>query len=133
MTKTKKKKISTKPSNLKELSEPEALQTHRIAINELDAQLVHLLTERFKRAAKISEIKQSEGIPIRQKKREVEIITRAVSLCPIEEVRKDIKNVFGEILKSSRRLQELTLKRNWLIPLTTEVSKRGTRSSQKKK
>ena len=58
----------------------DSLKNARTKINEIDAKMAELFTERMKAAAEIAEYKKERGLPIYDKAREDEVILKNSAL-----------------------------------------------------
>ncbi|MBU0727536.1 chorismate mutase [Patescibacteria group bacterium] len=78
----------------------------RKQIDEIDKNIIKLLSRRFKLAPKLAKFKKAEGLPILDKKRELEVIDKLEKLAKKEGLDlKFIKKLWVEILKESRKIQ----------------------------
>jgi chorismate mutase len=89
----------------------EDLQKIRDDIDETDREIIRLLVRRCVFSEKVSKIKQKEGLPVFDGKREIDLLKE------MEEYSQKLgmsaeftKPIFQEILHQSRRLQEIAMK-----------------------
>ncbi|MCL2099102.1 MAG: chorismate mutase [Oscillospiraceae bacterium] len=75
----------------------------RAQIDNTDMQIINLLRERFGTVKQIGEYKKAAGLEVLQKSREAEILNNITG-----EYRDYILNIYKEILKNGRKLQEDT-------------------------
>jgi len=77
----------------------------RKKIDELDEQLVHLISERAKAADAIGELKHHSGLPVYEPKREQAVFdhVRAVNPGPLPDA--EIQHIFERIMDVMRSLQ----------------------------
>ncbi|WP_048056129.1 chorismate mutase [Pyrococcus sp. ST04] len=73
------------------------LKSLRREIDEIDRQIIALLEKRLDIARQIGEIKKNLGLPIEDKEREVEILSRAGRF----------REIFEKILEVSKDVQRL--------------------------
>jgi len=87
--------------NLKKINEL------RKSINRIDENFVKLLSERRKISSKIVELKELSSKPIRDKKREQELLERIIKLAEDKNVDVYlIKKIFYTIIEDSIRIQQ---------------------------
>ena len=84
----------------------DSLKNARVKINEIDAKMAELFTERMKAAAEIAQYKKERGLPIYDKTREDEVIMRNSSLVKEEEIREFYVNFLKSNMAVSRAWQE---------------------------
>ncbi|QQR82944.1 chorismate mutase [Candidatus Peregrinibacteria bacterium] len=78
----------------------------RKQIDLVDQQIVHLMAERFKLSQQIADFKRTQGLSLRDKAREAELIERLVSYGKKEHLsRPFIHKLYERILIEARRLQ----------------------------
>ena len=86
----------------------EKLKEYRKNIDRIDKQIIELLKERFEISKKIGKYKKQNNLPVKNKKREKQIIQkRKGSLEKTSLDSKFIKKIFKLILKESQRIQKL--------------------------
>ena len=81
------------------------LKDFRNQIDEIDALIAKLLSERFALAAKIAEYKKERGLDILQKDRENEVLNNISGRVDNEEYREYVLKIYKEILEASKDLQ----------------------------
>ena len=84
----------------------DSLKNARTKINEIDAKMAELFTERMKAAAEIAEYKKERGLPIYDKAREDEVILKNSALVEEEEIREFYVNFLKSNMSISRAWQE---------------------------
>ena len=77
----------------------------RRTIDQLDQEIVTLLTQRFQAAYRIGEIKREAGIEILDGKREQEILDRLAENLEDESMRSHLIRIYETIFKESREYQ----------------------------
>ena len=77
----------------------------RERIDELDAKLLELLSERAKCVMKIGEIKQKEKVDVLVPQRETELLERLISLNNGPMTNKMVLHIFQEIIDTLKQLQ----------------------------
>lgn len=86
------------------------LKLFRKKMDAIDEKLAILLVERMELSQKIAGYKQKIKLPLRDKKRESELLDMWVKNIDDSEIRKEIVKIFKSILSSSRCLQKKNLK-----------------------
>ncbi len=82
----------------------EKLLEYRQEIEEIDSQLIELLSKRMKLSSKIGEYKRCNGLPVYDPKREEEL--KEKNLSKVEpELQVAYKEIFDVILKVSKDIQ----------------------------
>ncbi|OLE53773.1 MAG: chorismate mutase [Acidobacteria bacterium 13_1_20CM_3_53_8] len=83
----------------------ESIERWRAAIDAVDEELLRLLNERARLAAKVAELKVSGELPIRDCERETAVLThmRRANRGPLDE--RAVSRIYGRILAESRRVQ----------------------------
>jgi len=82
------------------------MQQIRNQIDTIDKKIITLLGKRFKLVPKLAKLKKKEGLPIQDKKREVEMLSRLQKEAKKQKVDpKLVKKLYIEILKESRKIQ----------------------------
>lgn len=76
----------------------------RKKIDNVDRQIIKLLSERQSIVKKIAKIKKENNLPIINKEREEEVIRKAKGMNKINPV--FVENLFNLIIKESRRVQK---------------------------
>ncbi len=88
------------------------LENLRKEINNLDEQLIKLLSERRKLSEKIVELKAIDNIPLRDETRETELLKRIVRIAETNGLEVNfVKRIFYEILDDSIRVQQSYLQK----------------------
>ena len=84
----------------------------RARIDELDEQLVALLSERASCALAIGKLKEAAGVPIYQPAREADVLrhVRAVNQGPLDD--DAIGRLFERVIDEARRLERQAVDRN---------------------
>jgi chorismate mutase len=84
----------------------------RARIDELDEQLVALLSERASCALAIGKLKEAAGVPIYQPAREADVLrhVRAVNQGPLDD--DAIGRLFERVIDEARRLERQAVNRN---------------------
>jgi len=88
-----------------------AIERWRDEIDAIDAELLHLLNRRAGIALDVGRRKRGAGLPLRDAKRERQILTRARSLTRGPLGPAAIERLFRAILAESRRVARRTLAR----------------------
>lgn len=83
------------------------LTTFRTTIDEIDNNIVDLLSERFKVVSQIAQFKRENSIPIEDKKREMELFALLTQKCEFHSV--EVKRIFTAIYNNSKRIQRRSL------------------------
>ncbi|MBN2086787.1 chorismate mutase [Candidatus Peregrinibacteria bacterium] len=82
------------------------MQKVRNEINKIDKEIISLLSKRMKLAIKIGKMKKAEGLPIRVRKREGEIMDMYLKKAKKLGLNTSfIKKLFSRIFRESRRIQ----------------------------
>jgi len=83
----------------------ESIERWRAAIDAVDEELLRLLNERARLAAKVAELKVSGELPLRDCEREAAVLThmRRSNRGPLDE--RAVSRIYGRILVESRRVQ----------------------------
>lgn len=86
----------------------EDIKKLRDKIDEIDSQLLMLLRERFSTAKEIGKNKKDNNVPIRDIKREKEVLLNIANKAKEQGIKdvKEIKKIFRSIMKSSREIQK---------------------------
>ncbi|RLI05915.1 hypothetical protein DRO26_00720 [Candidatus Bathyarchaeota archaeon] len=85
----------------------EELSQIRRKIDDIDEKIVRLLVERFKLVAEVFRIKQKQGLPIVDVKRENQILTRVGTFAEKEGIKKEfMEEIFRKILDSSVKFEK---------------------------
>lgn len=83
------------------------LEKVRKKIELIDERLVLLLTKRFKLARKAYEIKNKLGLPIKDQRRETEVLEKAKKHAENLKLNKSfISKLFKEIIRESKKIQK---------------------------
>lgn len=82
-----------------------AVEDLRKQIDEIDRRLVSLFNERARIAIEIGKLKKSQGLPIKAKDREQEVIDRAAQSSAGPLSQKSISRLFRTIISEMRKLQ----------------------------
>ena len=82
------------------------LKNFRDRIDKIDDKLVSLLNERTTYSKKIGEIKNQYGLELIDYSREIEVINKIVKKSSGIIPEKDLKNIYREIIASSRKIQK---------------------------
>jgi chorismate mutase len=90
---------------------PEELLNLRRGIDEVDAQIVQLLIQRFGLTEQVGELKARQSLEAFDPKREADKLDRLVALCEgsqldPELVRELFSRIMQEVVKNHRRLRE---------------------------
>jgi chorismate mutase/prephenate dehydratase len=85
----------------------EAIEKHREAIDEIDAQIVSLLAERVNKAAETGRIKKEAGLPLVDPVREAEVLDRVASLAGNRLDSRVLRRIYGQIIEAARSVQQL--------------------------
>lgn len=80
------------------------LENERLAINQIDQQLMHLLEERFKLTEKIGQIKRQNGLPVYDATREAAIFQKIDD--ESFQYQDEIKKVYQAIMTISKEQQK---------------------------
>lgn len=84
----------------------EKLKEYRKNIDRIDKQIIELLEERFEISKKIGKYKKQNNLPIKNKKREKQIIQRRIKSLENTNLKpRFIKKILKFILKESRTIQ----------------------------
>jgi chorismate mutase len=79
----------------------------RNAIEVIDRRIVTLLAQRIALGLRAASAKRSQGLPLKDKKREAEVIERAIADARSHNLsEKAVKKIFEHIVDMSRRAQE---------------------------
>jgi len=84
---------------------PLKLDVFRKEIDQLDEELVAILVKRLEISKKIAVYKKSEGLKIRDRNRERELIKNRVKDIKDPKLRNEIADIFEAILSGSRSIQ----------------------------
>ena len=87
------------------------LKELRIQIDKIDRQIISSLIERKKLVAHVAEHKIKNGLPIKNRDRERELITAKISLAQGELEAEFVQKVFRLIIEHSCQLQEKLFKK----------------------
>ena len=89
----------------KQSKNPE-IKEHRRQIDKIDNQILKLLKERFEISKKIGKYKKQNNLPVKNKKREKQLLEKNKSKAKDFNLKPDfVKKLFRLILKESRRIQ----------------------------
>ena len=91
----------------KERPEGSDLERHRERIDSIDDALVRLLCQRARVAMKIGVIKKKSGMPVRCRKREDEVLARAVEQADGTMPPESIQRLFRAIIAETRMIETL--------------------------
>jgi chorismate mutase len=85
-----------------------SLEKHRVAINNIDFQLIELLGYRFHHIKQISQIKKLHNLPIQDKEREAQIQKNIELLLHLHNlpVEQEINTIFESIINESKKYQK---------------------------
>jgi chorismate mutase len=83
----------------------QALRQQRIAIDELDLELLHLINRRAQAIAEIARLKRENSLPVSDEAREAAILNAVVERNSGPLNAASLRRIFGSILAESRRLQ----------------------------
>lgn len=104
------KKSSQYKSNREDASEK--INTYRKKIDHIDAEILDLLGKRISLILMIGSIKKSLKMPIRSVLREQKLLETLKSMAKQKKIPPElIKNIYNQILSSSRSLQKQTKSR----------------------
>lgn len=78
----------------------------RNEIDAIDQSIFELLQRRFKIAQRIGRQKSKSGLPVQDKTREQEVLSRINSATSNELMRSSLRSVYNEIFNQSRAAQE---------------------------
>ncbi|HBV67053.1 MAG TPA: chorismate mutase [Clostridiales bacterium] len=81
------------------------LNNARIEINRIDREIVLLLEKRFDFVAKIGKFKKENNLPVYDPEREKIVISNCISYLNNKEYSKAIKDVYRQIMDSSKELE----------------------------
>ena len=90
----------------------EPLQQARDRIDKIDAELARLFTDRMEAAEEIAALKQAKGLPIRDPKREAEVLARNLERIENSVLRPHYKAVLESMMACSRAYQAELLGRD---------------------
>lgn len=91
----------------KKQSKNQGIKEHRKQIDEIDNQILELLKERFEISKKIGKYKKQNNLPIRNKKREKQLLEKNKNKAKDFNLKPDfVKKLFRLVLKESRRIQK---------------------------
>lgn len=82
------------------------LRKLRTKINKIDTEIAKLIVSRLEFSKKIGELKKIAGIKIHDLDREKEILEKITKKITNSDAFKEIKRVFKEIFKISRKIQK---------------------------
>jgi chorismate mutase len=85
--------------------DPMTIEDWRIEIDAIDDQLLELLNRRARIAVIVGQSKEIEGMALRDRAREREVIERALNKNPGPLDEQALKNLFSCIIRESRRIQ----------------------------
>ena len=77
----------------------------RQRIDRIDRQLLRLLARRAALAQRVGRIKQQQGLPVFDGKRETAVLRQAVRANPGPLSRASVRQIFREILRQSRQVE----------------------------
>lgn len=86
------------------------LNSFRSKMDEIDQALVKALIERMKLSQEIAQYKEIHGIPVRDEKREAELLRERMGHADSDEMAEAVRTVYEAILQASRDLQHKTMK-----------------------
>jgi len=101
----------TDPASAPDNGTGDELSLQRRRIDAIDERLTALFRERMAVSETIAAYKNRKGIPVRDPKREEELLARAASRVP-EELREDVRCLYETILERSRNAQERRIVRS---------------------
>lgn len=78
----------------------------RTKINEIDKELVRLFEERMKAVSDVLKYKKEHNLEVFDKKREVELIEKNLSLLEDESLKEYYLSFFKALLETSKKYQE---------------------------
>ena len=82
------------------------LERYRIKIDLVDQQIITLLSDRMKTSLKIGKYKNRNKLPIQDKTRELEMISRYIKMATLHRLNPNyIKKLYAIILSQSRSVQ----------------------------
>ena len=84
--------------------EEDDLESLRLALDTIDAQLVPLFVQRQEIARMIGDFKKSRGLPVRDSRREASVLESRAAMAP--EYAQSIKELYEQILHLSREVQQ---------------------------
>jgi len=85
----------------------EKLKEYRKNIDRIDKQIIGLLKKRFEISKKIGEYKKQNNLPVKNKKREKQLIEKRIKSLEKTSLKPGfIKKIFKLILKESRKIQK---------------------------
>ncbi|MGI8470169.1 MAG: chorismate mutase [Pyrinomonadaceae bacterium] len=87
------------------------LEDWRNEIDSIDAEIICLLNQRAKLARKIGTLKATAGLPITDSEREEKILRGVCNLNRGNLTDETIVRIFREILRSSKQIQNETIKK----------------------
>lgn len=87
------------------------LQTCRQEIDEIDAKLTDLFTQRMKIAEEVAAYKQAKGLPVLDSKREKEKLDKIAKNAEDERSGRELCELFSKIMELSRNRQAEILKK----------------------
>jgi len=83
------------------------LNKHRKQIDKIDSQIIKLIKKRLDVAKKIGNYKKKNNLKIQDKKREAQKLKTLEKIAEIRKLdKKHIKEIFKQIIKSSREVQK---------------------------
>jgi chorismate mutase len=88
---------------------PESIARWRSKIDSVDRELVRLLNQRARLALTVAGLKQRKGLPIRDHRREEEILIRVRRLNRGPMAGLQVANAFHSIIRESRRLESTAI------------------------
>ena len=85
---------------------PQEISELRARLDVVDAALVSLLEQRFALTDQIGRVKRAQGLAVRDRAREAEVVGRVARSAADESLRPELTAVYEAILAASRRRQE---------------------------
>lgn len=85
--------------------QPNQLAAARQQINQIDEQLVDLLTQRFEAVIQVNQAKQTAHIPVMDQGREDQVLDRVAQSDPNPATRAYMQDIFKTIMRNSRAYQ----------------------------
>lgn len=85
--------------------QPDELAAARQQINDIDDQIVALLTKRFEAVTQVNEAKRVAHLPVMDHSREDQVLDRVANQDTNPETRAYMRNIFKTIMKNARDYQ----------------------------
>ncbi len=94
----------------KDVQGMQSLNDARAEINDVDRSIIKLLAKRFELAHQINQIKEANSLPILDSSREKQVLDRVGKYDDDPDTREFMKDIYKEIMKNSRKYQDMLRK-----------------------